>query len=138
MLHGRKVADNYFSGRGNRTKSGINHATTRPESLRAREVDEKGARVRGEAEGPHPPRSYSSPPFSFASAVFAPVSRRRMSTLPFPRLTQMRGRQHTFNSLLIPQLLLLRPRRPRRPRRAPFIFPVFRAPRLASDSAEDE
>jgi len=52
MLRARKVADNYFSGRGNRTKSGINHATTRPESLRAREVDEKGARVRGEAEGP--------------------------------------------------------------------------------------
>jgi hypothetical protein len=77
-------------------------------------------------------------PFSFAIAVFTPMSRRRVSTLPFLRLTQMRGRQYTFNSLLIPRLLLLRSRRPRRPRRAPFIFPIFRAPRLAYDSAGDE
>lgn len=50
-------------------------------------------------------------------------------TLPFLRLTQMRGR-HTFNSLLIHQLLLLPPfpmRRAPRTGYPPFIFPVFRA-----------
>jgi len=105
-LRGRKVADNYFNGRANRTKSEINHATTRIK---------KQVRVEGQKGGVslillaplHPPPLI--PPFSFATAVFAPMSPRRMSTLPFLRLTQMRGRQHTFNSLLILQLLLLPP-----------------------------
>lgn len=112
-----KRAGNYFSGRANRTKSEINHAASRERkgcSMRDGKKGERGRLSDGGANGGAgvdaclPPRRPPRRPPLFHSLPRSLRYPGRRMTLPFLRLTQMRGR-HTFNSLLIRRLLLLPP-----------------------------